>query len=357
MEGSPHTPPAKRPSPPGFELPKVLQSDCNNLCLRASHRQIYQQLQQHQMEQQQQQQQQSSPIMRPRTSPSMPTNTPPLMVRSLHVLPRPQAARLLHSTSLLKMPLRQRPVTACDRVRGRNFSTINCSPTYYSPTLAISPGVSRKGFAAAFDCQGSEENVAVANCMMTTPVKCQDEMDEENGSNSSNMWCSTTSSTPTEKEQSPSLQSPEGERVRSKSEKSSPPEQQRSNSLGALALLNSSDGADQINSNIREQPMASSIDDYYKDLATKRPSCRRNLAKELERELTFKPELNQRSLKIASRSTRQNVPLLCRLTERRKKYANGNGYSFMPKINPHSVKLAQERAEKIQEVCLVIVIE
>lgn len=81
----------------------------------------------------------------------------------------------------------------------------------------------------------------------------------------------------------------------------------------------------------------------------KKPSCRRNLAKELERELTFRPELNQRSLKIASHSTRQCVPLVCRLTERRKKTEHSS-YSFAPRINPHSVKLAQERAGKIDEV-------
>lgn len=83
--------------------------------------------------------------------------------------------------------------------------------------------------------------------------------------------------------------------------------------------------------------------------STKKPSCRRNLARELERELTFRPELNQRSVKIASCSTRQCIPLLCRLTERRRK-AEQSKFSFAPRINPHSVKLAQERAGKIDEV-------
>ena len=82
---------------------------------------------------------------------------------------------------------------------------------------------------------------------------------------------------------------------------------------------------------------------------TKKLSCRRNLARELEKELTFRPELNQRSVKLASRSMRQCVPLLCRLTERRRK-AEQNSFSFAPRINAHSVKLAQERAGKIDEV-------
>ena len=83
--------------------------------------------------------------------------------------------------------------------------------------------------------------------------------------------------------------------------------------------------------------------------AQKRASCRRNLVRDFERELTFRPELNQNSLKIASKSTRQHVPLVCRLSERKKK--NGpTMYTFTPQINPHSVKLAQERAGKMQEV-------
>ena len=105
-----------------------------------------------------------------------------------------------------------------------------------------------------------------------------------------------------------------------------------------------------MSNNSREQPLASSSDEESRDVITKKPSCRRSLAKELEKELTFKPELNRRSLKIASQSTRHNVPLLCRLTERRKNSMKGNGYSFMPKINRNSIKLAQERADKMHEV-------
>lgn len=95
--------------------------------------------------------------------------------------------------------------------------------------------------------------------------------------------------------------------------------------------------------------------EYFNE-TMKRPLCRRNLARELDKEFTFKPELNQKSLKMASRSTRQEVPLVCRLTERRvkppaNKPQEHSGYTFAPRINPRSIKLAQERAEKIDEVC------
>lgn len=92
----------------------------------------------------------------------------------------------------------------------------------------------------------------------------------------------------------------------------------------------------------------------YLNETMKRPLCRRNLAKELDKEFTFKPELNQKSLKMASRSTRQEVPLVCRLTERRVKanrQQEQSGYTFAPRINPRSIKLAQERAERMDEVC------
>ena len=91
----------------------------------------------------------------------------------------------------------------------------------------------------------------------------------------------------------------------------------------------------------------------YDNRLKKAASCRRNLSKELEKELTFKPELNQRSLKIFSRSTRQYVPLMSRLTEKRKKAVmreRDSAYTFAPHINPNSVKLAHERAGKIEEV-------
>ena len=182
----PSPPAAKRPSPPGFELPKVLQSSNSNLCLRASQHHIHQQPQ-HQ--QSQQQQQQSSPTLRPKTSPSRPTYAPPLLVQSLHVIPRPQAS---HSSSLLKLPLRQRPVTACvGRSRGGDeegdVSTISCPRTYYSPKPAASPTTCMRRFNGCADSltyqEGSKESLT---CATSTPPKCQEKIDMENDSNSSN---------------------------------------------------------------------------------------------------------------------------------------------------------------------------
>ena len=106
-------------------------------------------------------------------------------------------------------------------------------------------------------------------------------------------------------------------------------------------------------SSSRNRDLLMESTEYFNE-TMKRPLCRRNLAKELDKEFTFKPELNQKSLKMASRSTRQEFPLVYRLTERRAK-ANRkleqSGYTFAPRINPRSIKLAQERAGKIDEVC------
>ena len=348
----PHPPPAKRPSPPELELPKVFQSDCNNLCLKASHQHLQQQLHQ----------QSSPPILRPRTSPVTVNNASPLMVRSLHVIPRPLNPRQLHNGSLLKMPLRQRPATAGVRIKGAQYSAACGSLNSHSPQLTkVVPSLSEEKrdylLNNCFDFQEHEEEGAlvVAECSLTPP-KYQKE--EENDSNSINRGSTSSGNTPPNKEPLPITPESKNEQIQCSDESqlssSSPPVSSPQQHQQHSDSPNSSDGIDQMGDNNREQPLAGSSDEYSKERAPKRPSCRRNLAKELEKELTFRPELNQRSLKIASRSTRQNVPLLCRLTERRKQYVNGvlsNGYTFAPKINAHSVRLAQERAGKIQEVC------
>lgn len=276
----------------------------------------------------------------------------------MHVIPRPQNARQLHNSSLLKMPLRQRPATAGIRTRGTQYSAVCGSPNSQSPQLTIvvpSLSEAKQDYLLnnCFNFQEKEEEGAmvIAKCSVTPPKQQQMKMEEENDSNSINRGGTSSGSTIPNRDQK-SL-TPENKRAEircsSESQMSSPPassQQQQQDSESP----SSSDGIDQMGDNNREQPLAGSSDE---DRAPKRPSCRRNLAKELEKELTFRPELNQKSLKIASRSTRQSVPLLCRLTERRKQYVNGissNGYTFAPKINAHSIRLAQERAGKIQEV-------
>ena len=106
----------------------------------------------------------------------------------------------------------------------------------------------------------------------------------------------------------------------------------------------------QLNDNERDQPVATHSGD--EDISkTKRMSCRRNLAKEFDKELTFKPVVNHNSLKIACRSSRQN--LMTRLAVTKKKGDNrvlGKDYTFSPKINSHSIKLAQGKSTKVYEV-------
>ena len=83
------------------------------------------------------------------------------------------------------------------------------------------------------------------------------------------------------------------------------------------------------------------------------PTCRRRVLTDYERNLTFKPKLNNYSLKIASRNARYSLPLVNRLSEIRKNqlpHYDQEHLTFVPKLNPISLKLAHERASKMPEV-------
>lgn len=85
--------------------------------------------------------------------------------------------------------------------------------------------------------------------------------------------------------------------------------------------------------------------------STQAPSCRRRLLAEFERELTFKPKLNDYSLKIAAKNARSSVPVVHRLLERRTVHPHfQENLTFAPKLNALSLKLAQERASRMPEV-------
>lgn len=80
-----------------------------------------------------------------------------------------------------------------------------------------------------------------------------------------------------------------------------------------------------------------------------RSTCQRNLTKEF----TFKPAMNQNSMKIAARTMRKIMPLEKRLLERKKvdeQAALISDCTFCPKINAHSIKLAQDRASRMHQV-------
>lgn len=83
------------------------------------------------------------------------------------------------------------------------------------------------------------------------------------------------------------------------------------------------------------------------------PTCRRRVLTDYEKNLTFKPKLNNHSLRIASRNSRNTLPLINRLSEVRKNqqpHYDQEHLTFAPKLNPLSLKLAHERASKMPEV-------
>jgi hypothetical protein len=83
------------------------------------------------------------------------------------------------------------------------------------------------------------------------------------------------------------------------------------------------------------------------------PTCRRRVLTDYERNLTFKPKLNTHSLRIASRKSRNSLPLINRLSEVKKNQLpryDQEHLTFAPKLNPLSMKLAHERASKMPEV-------
>ena len=85
------------------------------------------------------------------------------------------------------------------------------------------------------------------------------------------------------------------------------------------------------------------------------PTCRRRILTDYEKNLTFKPKLNDYSLKIASRNARLSLPLVHRLSEVRRNESlpryDQEHLTFAPKLNPLSLKLAHERAARMPEVC------
>ncbi len=81
-------------------------------------------------------------------------------------------------------------------------------------------------------------------------------------------------------------------------------------------------------------------------------TCRRSLLHEFEKDLTFRPKLNNYSLKIVSRNARTSVPVVHRLLEVKGPLVREgtDSCSFAPKLNMLSIKLARERVTKMPEV-------
>ncbi len=82
-------------------------------------------------------------------------------------------------------------------------------------------------------------------------------------------------------------------------------------------------------------------------------TCRRNLLKEFEDNLTFKPTMNRNSVKIAARVLSKSKPLEQRLLETKRHSRRSvmeRDYTFSPHLNPYSIKLARDRASRKTEV-------
>ncbi len=86
--------------------------------------------------------------------------------------------------------------------------------------------------------------------------------------------------------------------------------------------------------------------DHTGKLIQKRIIC------DFEKDLTFRPTLNEHSMRLASKKQRNSVPLVHRLLEARRSIPDPYEHrlTFAPKLNPASLKLAQERATKMSEV-------
>lgn len=83
-----------------------------------------------------------------------------------------------------------------------------------------------------------------------------------------------------------------------------------------------------------------------------KPPCCRRLTQRFAEELTFRPKLNETSLKLASRLPRSTRPVVTRLSESRKnkEACSKPDHTFSPKLNALSLKLAHERAGRQEEV-------
>lgn len=336
--------------PEVIELPKVLQASHNSPHSRVNY---YQQ----------------QSISRSRTLPSTPNHSPPLLVRSLIVAPR-SASRLQQNASVLRSPIdepvRQRPATSCGRM---GYISIIGSPAQSprSPRAVCKPDTTCNDFivSALNDAQSprTEPEKGASTSAESSPVQ-QDKQAEPKDArdfitNTTRIWTPSSSRKVSTQRRFENRNETMTKYNEDDAILSTPPASDQCKKLctASIRLASNSEVLTQSSSD-KDHLVADENCDCSKDqLTPKHPSCRRNLSKEMEKELTFKPALNQNSLKIASRSTRQSAPLLCRLTERRKKYSGEKSdqskYSYFPKINPNSIKLAQERASKIHEVSLL----
>lgn len=119
----------------------------------------------------------------------------------------------------------------------------------------------------------------------------------------------------------------------------------------STTCYSSADTRDQLMATESSSDGKSPSSEWQKQLGQSK--SRRNLSREYSKDLTFKPAMNQNSMKIVKRSMRQFVPLEKRLLERKKKdedATSNRNNTFSPKINANSNKLIQDRANRLYQV-------
>ena len=82
---------------------------------------------------------------------------------------------------------------------------------------------------------------------------------------------------------------------------------------------------------------------------------RRRSVADYEKEWTFRPKLNDASLRLASQTARSSLPVSRRLYEQRRRQGRTHhqpreNFTFCPKLNATSLRLAKERSERLPEV-------
>ena len=82
---------------------------------------------------------------------------------------------------------------------------------------------------------------------------------------------------------------------------------------------------------------------------------RRRSVADYEKEWTFRPKLNDASLRLASQTARSSLPVSRRLYEQRRRQGRAHhqpreNFTFCPKLNATSLRLAKERSERLPEV-------
>lgn len=82
-------------------------------------------------------------------------------------------------------------------------------------------------------------------------------------------------------------------------------------------------------------------------------TSRRRLVADYEKELTFRPQLSLTSKRMVAQTGHSRLPLMHRLYQERKPISARlqENFTFCPKLNQMSLRLAQERAAKLPEVC------